>query len=232
MTTEPTANMTTKPVKQPELYQCNATLTCGCGSVPVVLTPTRIIGGETAIEYSWPMMASLRWPQEDNFLCGGTILSNSYILTAAHCLEEYVSNPPVDLSVAVGVTNLSDPKQIRRTVDYIHIYPNYTGRNNDYRHDIALVHVNPPLPIEHNVFLTKTCIHPVTPPILNNQYIKNGTRLTTIGWGITEDLGARLPSLLRQVEVYAIDNEHPTCIASIEDSQLEFCAGLIEGGKG
>jgi len=231
-TTVITPDPTTISVKNPNIYQCNKTLTCGCGAIPVVLTPSRIVGGEKAVDYSWPMMVSLNWPTEHSHWCGGTILSNSYILTAAHCLQGYVSNPPRYLTISAGMTDLLDSRQIRRTVNHIHIHPNYMGAEDDFRNDIALVHINEPLPIKDNFFLTKTCIHPLNPPILNDQYIKNGTRLTTIGWGALKSGGIESPKLLQQVEVYAIDNEDPTCIAAMNDSQTQFCAGLIEGGKG
>ena len=237
MTTKPVTsiiytNITTKPVKLPEIYRCNPELTCGCGLVPVVLTPARIIGGENAVEYSWPMMVSIRFPVESNHWCGGTILSESYILTAAHCLHGFITNPPKNLYISVGMTTQTDVKQIRRTSDRIYIHPEFAGSKGDKSHDIALVHINPPLTMGNNLFVTKTCIHPLGSTTPNNQYIKNGTRLTTIGWGHTNPMGGTLPSFLQQVEVYAIDHDDPICNATINDSQTQFCAGLHEGGKG
>ncbi len=225
-------NTTMKPVKLPEVYRCNHTLTCGCGSVPVVLTPARIVGGEKVVEYSWPMMVSLRFPSENNHWCGGTILSKSYILTAAHCLSGFVENLLEALSISVGMTNLTDIKQIRRSVDHIYIHPNYIGAEDGGRHDIALVHIDPPLTMGNNLFVTKTCIHPLSSTISNDQYIKNGTRLTVIGWGAMDSIGITRAKLLQQVEVYAIDNDDPICKATVDDSQTQFCAGLHEGGKG
>ncbi len=219
-------------MKPPVFYPCNRTSTCGCGVVPVVLTPSRIVGGENALGYSWPMIVSLRLFDEDSHWCGGSILSDSYILTAAHCLYEYVSNPPVDLTIAVGMTNLSDPKQIRRTVDHIYIHPNYTGEEDSFRHDIAVLHLNQSLTTESNPFLTKTCIHRVNPPTLNNQYIRNGTRLTVIGWGTRQPDVSDGPTILQQVEVYAIDFNDSICRGAMKDTEIQFCAGLAEGGKG
>lgn len=233
--TIPTA-ITVSPItvstKAPNFYRCNVTSTCGCGAVPVVLTPSRIVGGENAVDYSWPMMVSLRWPVADNHWCGGSILSNSYVLTAAHCIRGYADNPSFTLSISVGMTDLKDSRQIRRNVDHMYIHPNYIGIEDHYRHDIAVLHISQPLPIKQDMFLTKTCIHPVQAPILNDQYIKNGTRLTTIGWGVLEHGGVRPPELLQQVQVYAIDNEDPICIGALNDTQTQFCAGLAEGGKG
>lgn len=170
---------TTRSMKPPELYRCNQNLTCGCGAVPVVSSPARIIGGENAVDYSWPMMVSLRWPKENTHWCGGSILSNSFVLTAAHCLYGYESNPPELLTVSVGLTSLTDGRQIRRTADQIYIHPNYTDSEENPQYDIALIRINESLPMGNNLFVTRTCINRLDPTIPNEEYIKNGTRLTT-----------------------------------------------------
>lgn len=51
----------------------------------------RIIGGEDAVHHSWPFLASIR-VQVNNVSehhCGGTIISDRHILTAAHCIIVY-----------------------------------------------------------------------------------------------------------------------------------------------
>ncbi|UJR25720.1 hypothetical protein I4U23_007071 [Adineta vaga] len=216
---------------QPVSYICNRTSTCGCGLVSVVLTPSRIIGGENAMEHTWPMMVSLRLMNADRHWCGGSILSNSYILTAAHCLFGRSSNPPVDVVIAVGLTNSSDPNRIQRTVDHIYFHPEYIGIKDSFRHDIAVLHLNQSLAIENNSFLTKTCINRVNPPILSTEYIKNGTRLSVIGWGRRQLNSFDQSTILQQVEVYAIDNNDPICKTAMNDSETQFCAGLHKGGK-
>ena len=216
----------------PVFYQCDRNSTCGCGSTPVVLTPSRIVGGEEALDYSWPMVVSLRFRNADEHDCGGTILSESYILTAAHCLRGYESGLVSDVTIAAGMTNLLDWKQIQRSVDRVYLHPRYSSFFGNYRNDIAVLHLNQSLPIESTLFLTKSCIHRVDPPALGSQYIKNGTRLTVIGWGTTQSGVSYTPDTLRQVELFAIDNEEPGCARSIQDPELQFCAGLVEGGKG
>ncbi|CAF0751091.1 unnamed protein product [Adineta steineri] len=229
--TTPLVDNITTNIKPQILYECNTTSTCGCGRIPVALTPSRIVGGEDARELSWPMVVSLRWSDPNRHWCGGSILSDSYILTAAHCLHGYASNPPVDVTIVAGMTNLSDPKQIRRTIDHIYIHSEYIGVQNSFRHDIAVLHLNQSLTTENNPYLTKTCIHPVILPTVNNQYIKNGTRLAVIGWG-TMGSGVSLdPKILQQAEVFAIDNNDPICTQTMNDSEIQFCAGLREGGK-
>lgn len=51
----------------------------------------RIIGGETTEIGEFPWLALLRYKNVDGtdagFQCGGTIINNRYVLTAAHCLR-------------------------------------------------------------------------------------------------------------------------------------------------
>src|SRR5690349_18707897 len=75
------------------LYVCDKNMVpCGC-SPSTVEIKARIINGENVIPYSWSMMVSLRVNQTSReSICGGTILSESYILTAAHCVDRYSSD--------------------------------------------------------------------------------------------------------------------------------------------
>jgi secreted trypsin-like serine protease len=228
-TTIETTTVTTQP---PRIYSCNHTLTCGCSQSPVVLTPSRIVGGENAFESSWSMIVSLRKNDNDRHLCGGSIISDSYILTAAHCLYGSVTNPPVGVTISVGMTNISDPKQVHRNVDHVYIHPEYIGLVNGYRHDIAVLHLNQSLEIDTNPLLTKSCIHRVDPPLISQEYIQNGTRLSVIGWGTMTSGIADSPIILQQAEVFAIDNNDFICRNAMNDSLTQFCAGLYQGGKG
>ncbi|CAF4381653.1 unnamed protein product, partial [Rotaria sordida] len=78
---------------------------------------------------------------------------------------------------------------------------------------------------EINSSVTRTCIHRIES---NNQYPKNGTRLAVIGWGVLISGTLYLPEILQQTQVFAIDDQNPICLNSIENTELQFCAGLFE----
>uniref|UniRef100_A0A8C4RH82 Peptidase S1 domain-containing protein n=1 Tax=Erpetoichthys calabaricus TaxID=27687 RepID=A0A8C4RH82_ERPCA len=59
-----------------------------CGKVSLGLAPeARIIGGTVAPRGSWPWQVSFQFLDDVVYtmLCGGSIITNYWVLTAAHC---------------------------------------------------------------------------------------------------------------------------------------------------
>ena len=48
----------------------------------------RIVGGFEAEEHQWPWIVALFI--DDMWFCGGALITDDFVLTAAHCAEEYV----------------------------------------------------------------------------------------------------------------------------------------------
>jgi secreted trypsin-like serine protease len=217
-------------------FKCNKILSCGCGSQNVEIN-ARVIGGEEAVPYSWSMIVSMRYNllQDGNFLqhaCGGTILTESYILTAASCLEEFQNNiESANVTIAAGIHRRSQPIQIVRQVDDMIIHPKWTSAwNSDY--DIALIHLSEPLDFQMNSLITRTCISSQ----LNNpeeliQYPPSNTTLAVVGWGRTISFGDD-SDVLRQIIVSSIEPNNTKCTNQVINPARQFCAGLHKDSIG
>uniref|UniRef100_F6ZPY1 Chymotrypsin C n=1 Tax=Equus caballus TaxID=9796 RepID=F6ZPY1_HORSE len=49
----------------------------------------RVVGGETVSPHSWPWQVSLQYLRDDTWrhTCGGTLITDRHVLTAAHCIS-------------------------------------------------------------------------------------------------------------------------------------------------
>ena len=47
----------------------------------------RIVGGDDVAPHEFPWHAGIRNVGGDYYWCGGTLLNNQFVLTAAHCME-------------------------------------------------------------------------------------------------------------------------------------------------
>ncbi|CAF3219931.1 unnamed protein product, partial [Rotaria sp. Silwood2] len=117
------------------VYACNSKAVCGCSLNPVSIT--RIVGGENAGEASWGWAVSISI--NETFLCGGSILSSSWIITAAHCVENFKASQFI---IYAGSTLLWSGTQTR-TVSKILVHPRYNS--SVYVNDISLLKFSSPL---------------------------------------------------------------------------------------
>lgn len=107
----------------------------------------RIVGGETAPR-SYPYQISLQvlipiyiafFPtgrKEYTHNCGGSIVSENCVLTAAHCVVDY---KPKDLSILAGTNKLRGGDGERYYIQDIKVHPNYEELVTS---DIAVMKIN------------------------------------------------------------------------------------------
>uniref|UniRef100_A0A3B1K5K4 Acrosin n=1 Tax=Astyanax mexicanus TaxID=7994 RepID=A0A3B1K5K4_ASTMX len=208
-----------------------------CGERPVVGPPggSRIVGGRFAPEGAWPWQVSIQWMFRH--LCGGSIISQHWIISAAHCFNKKIKIFEVTLVfnysfhaswhvlLHKSYTLLLDNFMplIQKYKQGVIVYEDYD--QTLHANDVALLRLFSPLFFSSHV-------QPVC--TLTNQAEERelGFNCCFIsGWGSTIYKG-RLVDTLREAEVELIDTE--TCNqrdwyrGSVTSSML--CAGLEHGG--
>ncbi len=119
-------------------YTCSPSAPCGCSANSAVVT--KIVGGQPASSQTWGWAASLRYSSSGSHFCGGSIISNSHILTAAHCTIGLSSASAV--RVYVGSIYLYTVGQVR-DVSNIYIHPYYSS--STYDNDISILKLSSPI---------------------------------------------------------------------------------------
>lgn len=187
----------------------------------------RITGGDIAVPHSHPYQTAQFFTITGNVvvLCGGSIVNQRTILTAAHCMRN-----TQDVLIIAGAhsTIFPEPSQQRRTVLAAHfvIHPEYDRPT--LLNDIAVIQIA--APVAALSFTPE--IQPIVFPrgVLEYESFA-GERGQTTGWGRVNQTGPT-SVLLRVVENYIITNAE--CAAVYGESIANENVICIEtvGGRG
>uniref|UniRef100_A0A8C8DIF5 Peptidase S1 domain-containing protein n=1 Tax=Oryzias sinensis TaxID=183150 RepID=A0A8C8DIF5_9TELE len=180
---------------------------------------TRIVGGQDAPAGFWPWQVSL---QTSSHFCGGSLINNQWVLTAAHCFKS-VSASGVNVVLGLQTLQGSNPNSVSRTVTSLIVHPDYNSVTAD--NDIALLQLSSP--VTFNNYITPVCL-----PSTGSSFY-SGVNTWVTGWGnIGTGVSLPAPQNLQEVQVPIVGNRQCKCsygASSITDNMV--CAGLLEGGK-
>ena len=85
----------------------------------------RINGGFEAVPSSWPWQVSFRHPDYEGHFCGGTLISNRWIITAAHCFYDMEEIGYGTWVMGGHDNNVTEEWEQTRTPERVIIHPNY-----------------------------------------------------------------------------------------------------------
>ncbi|CAF0944603.1 unnamed protein product [Rotaria sordida] len=200
-------------------YSCNSSASCGCSSNSAAVT--RIVGGESAgtSTWGWAVSISIRGTS----LCGGAILSSSWIITAAHCVSGISAS---QVTVYAGSNTRYSGQS--RVASSITVHPSYV--NTTKVNDIALIRLSTPLTMSSST-VKIICIPSVSSAtLLASEWPSADLYVVAVGWGTLWE-GGSLPTALQQVTVQTIDYRQSSCTSVLNNRAMQFCAGISGGGK-
>ncbi len=173
---------------------------------------TQIIGGAPATDEQYPWMAAIADAADPSYnYCGGSLITEDVVLTAAHCVD---GRTPGEVVVRHGSVDITATEV--HEVAEIHVAEGYDEATTD--HDWALVRLAAPIPEAETIAIA------ATDPV-------DWGSMEVAGWGITDDGSAAKE--LRYVEVpHVSDADCAEAYGSEFNPETMICAGdLDSGGK-
>lgn len=180
----------------------------------------RIVGGFESANAAWPMQVSLQLTSTKQHNCGGTLISDQWVLTAAHCVFSggNLVSPGTYIAVA-GTNRVGDGTGNSSAVTQIIPHPGYDPAAFD--NDVALIRLATPL-----AAMKATLVSTETEATLGAA----GTSATVIGWGGIFS-GGPGSNLLKQVSVPLVSNAECSAHYTGRLTDNMICAGFPQGGS-
>ncbi|XP_026732150.1 trypsin-like [Trichoplusia ni] len=218
---------------------------CQCG---IARTKRRIVGGYETKEREYPWMAMLMY--NGRFFCGGSLINDLYILTAAHCTGYRKERITVRL-LEHDTSNPNETKTIDRRVSAVIRHQRYNP--GTYDNDIALMRLDERVDLSNAVkrarrdedsSSTSTTEAATTPAEQQPDDVRvrpvcmptGGLSYTSrcgvvIGWGVTDE-GGSVSNTLQEVKVPIVSNtECKERSYGRRITENMMCAGEPDGGR-
>ncbi|XP_046608839.1 transmembrane protease serine 9-like [Neodiprion virginianus] len=161
-----------------------------CGSKNGNQDQERIVGGHSADVGEWPWIAALF--NMNRQFCGGSLIDESHILSAAHCVAQMSSWDVAGLTVRLGDHNIKTNNEVRHVERRVRRIVRHRGFDSrTLYNDVAILTLDKPVAFTEQ-------IRPVCLPSGSQLY--SGKTATVIGWGSLRESGPQ-PAVLQEVAI-------------------------------
>lgn len=186
---------------------------CSQNPLPQETLEPEIVGGTTATAGAYPWMARL--VRNGTSFCGGSLLHQSWVITAAHCVDGSVTAASLSVILGDHQGSVNEGTEQSRGVAEIILHPNFSAAT--LNNDLALLRLSTPATLNARVVIARIAALPDV-----------GTSLRVIGWGRTFENGLSADRL-QQVNVPLVSNINCNNAYPGQITDSMFCAGLPQG---
>ncbi|CAK8680379.1 unnamed protein product [Clavelina lepadiformis] len=177
----------------------------------------KIIGGTTLSPNQVPYLVNLK--RFGSLMCGGSILSSSYALSAAHC-----NTAAASLTVTAGDHSLSGNDGTEQASNVVRTIPHPQYNTNTLENDIMLLQLSSSIRLSSYVQFADLPAANVDPAV--------GSDCNVYGWGNTAIIGSNYPDTPYGVTVPVVDNADCNVAYGGDIYDGMMCLGLLgTGGK-
>jgi len=180
-----------------------------CGKQQYAPLKQRIIGGNIAHANSWPWQILFRGA---NSMCGGALIDERHVLTAAHCVTTPVQEK--DYKVIVGAHEINKPMYMEQesSVSKIWVHEQYSTLTT--ANDVAVIRLAKPVKISDKVNII--CLPGAEAKTVNDT-------VWVSGWGRTAHLGNTSP-ILKQTQMQTMGTKCSVYGADKFSQEKQICA--------
>ncbi|KAL8177705.1 UNVERIFIED_CONTAM: hypothetical protein K2H54_016843 [Gekko kuhli] len=153
----------------------------------------RILRGQETPAHQRPYMTSLQ--VAGKHICGGFLIADQWVLSAAHCLQDAGNKT---LQVLVGAHSLSEAEPNKRLLGVRALFPHPNSSVENIYNDLLLIQLEEKVSLNTDVQILAFQ--------RQDRSVPAGTQCEVAGWGFISNTG-RLPDKLHHVELSVISND-------------------------
>lgn len=198
----------------------SAQSTIECVSPRSGMSEMRIINGRTASPKNWPFIVQVRATKDGSTgFCGGSLITQDWVLTAAHCFSSQASFTVHNVTSNGGASAKGIP--VSKAIKH----PNFGDKSGALVNDILLLKLSRPANIPNSQLA-------LLPTAQTEKKLANLRKCAEVaGWGAQQEQGNVVKKLsavnVKQLPSSMCQNAYGSGISN----GLHVCAGYEQGGK-